>query len=170
MLKKSPAIPAGLIAAATLIAAVLAGVQPATAAAASPVFVPCSTTALASAMTGAVGGETIRLAVGCNYVLTAALPPVSASLTVEGRGATLERSTAPGTPPFGLLNIGTGDADLSVSGLTFRNGDGGAINMTGGTTEPLSNTLTVAHSTFAGNTGGGINLGSNNAPPGWPRP
>ena len=112
-------------------------------------------------LAGAAGGETIRLAVGCDYVLTAALPPVSASLTIQGRGATLERSTAPGTPGFGLLSVSTGDADLSVSGLTFRNGDG-AINMTGGTTEPLSDTLTVTRSAFTGNTGGAINVGGNN--------
>jgi predicted outer membrane repeat protein len=159
MLRRFPGVPAGVIAAATLMAAGLAGTQPALAAAASPVFVPCSTRALASAMAGAGGGETIRLTAFCDYVLTAALPPVAASLTIEGRGATLKRSTAAGTPAFSLLSVSTGDADLTVSGLTFRNGNGGAINMTGGTTEPLTNNLTVTRSTFAGNTGGAINLG-----------
>jgi hypothetical protein len=86
MLSKFLAVPAGVIVTATLTAAGLAGVQPALAATASRVSVPCSTGALASAMSGAASGETIRLAAGCDYVLTAALPPVSASLTIEGRG------------------------------------------------------------------------------------
>ena len=164
MLRKFPAGPAGVMAAATLMAAGLAGAQPALAASTSPVFVPCSTGALASAMAGAATGETIRLAAFCDYVLTAALPAITASLTIEGRGATLKRSTAAGTPDFSLLSVSTGDADLTVSGLTLRNGNGngGAINMTGGSnTEPLANTLEVTRSTFSGNTGGAINLGGN---------
>src|ERR1700685_3740322 len=72
-----PLMPSAVIVAATLMPA---GMQPALAAAASPVSVPCSTTALASAMTGAVGGETIRLAAGCDYVLpTARAAPASPS-------------------------------------------------------------------------------------------
>ena len=125
-----PGVPALGVAATVLMTAGAGGVQPALATAGPTAFLPCSTTALASALTGAAGGETIILAAGCHYVLTAALPPVSASLTIEGRGATLERSTAAGTPGFSLLSVSTGDADLSVSGLTFRNGDGG-INITG---------------------------------------
>jgi predicted outer membrane repeat protein len=149
-----PLILAAVIAA---VAAMTDGVQPAPAAAASPVSVPCSTTALASAMTAAVGGETIRLTASCDYVLTAALPPVSASLTIAGRGATLERSTAPGTPDFALLDVSTGNADLSVSSLTFRNGGVGAIDITG--REQLNNNVTVTRSIFTGNTGGALNLG-----------
>ena len=156
MPSRFPLIPAAVIAAATAMAA---GVQPALAAAASPVSVPCSTTALASAMTSAASGETIRLAAGCDYVLTAALPPVSASLTIQGRGATLERSTAPGTPEFAILTVNT--ADLSVSNLTFSNGYGGAIDMNETTDQNPSptNSITVTHATFTGNTGGAINLG-----------
>ncbi len=157
MPSRFPLIPVAASVAAMLMAAGLAGAQPATAAAASPVFVPCSPAALASAMTGAASGETIRLAAGCDYVLAAALPPVSASLTIEGRGATLERSTATGTPGFSLLDISTGTADLSVSDLTFRNGDGGAISIPG--YELLSNDVAVTRSTFTGNSGGAINLG-----------
>ena len=60
MLRKFPAVPAGVMAAATLMAAGLAGAQQALAAAASSVLVPCSTTALASALDGTVARETIR--------------------------------------------------------------------------------------------------------------
>jgi predicted outer membrane repeat protein len=156
MLIKFPKVPAGVLAVAMLMAAGWAGVQPALAVAASPVSVPCSTTALSAALTGAVSGETIRLAAGCDYVLTAALPPVTVTLTIAGRGATLERSTAAGTPAFALLDVTTGDADLAVSNLTFSNGDG-AINMNG--FEPSADTLTVTRSTFTGNTGGALNVG-----------
>jgi predicted outer membrane repeat protein len=154
ILRKFSLIPAAVVSAAAL---TTAGLQPALAVAASPVSVSCSPAALASAMGGAAGGETIRLAAGCDYVLTAALPPVSASLTIKGRGATLERSTAPGTPGFSLLDISTGNADLSVSDLTFRNGDGGAISIPG--YELLNNDVAVTHSTFTGNSGGAIDLG-----------
>jgi predicted outer membrane repeat protein len=159
MLRRFPAVPAGVIAAATL----MAGTQPAAAAAASPVSVPCSTTALASALAGAAGGETIRLAAGCDYVLTAALPPISTKLTIQGRGATLERSTAARTPGFAILTVNEGD--LSVSNLTVRNGEGG-IDFDETTNRNQTNNITVTRSTFTGNAGGGINLGGPDSSPG----
>ena len=152
MLRRFPVVPAGVIAAATL----MAGTQPAAAAAAFRVSVPCSTTALASALAGAVGGETIRLATGCDYVLTAALPPISTKLTIQGQGATLERSTAARTPGFAILTVNT--AGLSVSNLTIRNGDGG-IDFDETSNQNQTNNITVTRSTFTGNAGGGINLG-----------
>ena len=155
MLRKFPALPAGVMTAATLMAGGAAGVQPALAAAAYPVLVPCSTMALASALTGAVAGETIRLAAGCDYVLTTALPPVSTDLTIQGRGATLKRSTTRGIPGFAILTVN--EADLSVSNLTFRNGDGG-IDVNEKIYQNQTNNITIARSTFTGNTGG-INLG-----------
>ena len=73
----------------------------------------------ASAMTSATAGETLRLARSCQYVLTAALPEVSQDLTIEGNGATLERSTAAGTPDFAII---------TVTGGAFTGNAGGAIN------------------------------------------
>jgi predicted outer membrane repeat protein len=156
MLRKFPAVPAGVIAATTLMAA-LAGPQAVAADTASPVPVPCSTAALASALAAPVGGETIRLAAGCDYVLTTALPPISTDLTIKGRGATLERSTAARTPGFAILTVNEGD--LSVSNLNVRNGVGG-IDFD--KTTDQTNNITVTRSTFTGNAGG-INLGGPDA-------
>jgi hypothetical protein len=80
-------------AAGTIAACALAA--PATAAPAV-VNVPCKPAALGAAITGAVSGETLALAASCHYVLTAAPPPVTVSLTIQGNNATLQRSTAAG--------------------------------------------------------------------------
>ena len=61
MLGKFLAVPARVITTAAFTAAALAGVQPALAVGASPVFVLCSTSALASVMSGVVSGDMIRL-------------------------------------------------------------------------------------------------------------
>ncbi len=140
-------------AAGTVAACALAA--PATAAPAV-VHVPCKPAALSTAITGAVSGETLALAASCHYALTAALPPVTVSLTIQGNNATLQRSTAASTPAFAILTVTGSNADVSVSRLTFRNGSGGAI------TVPFTETpgtLTVTDDTFTGNTGGAINNG-----------
>jgi len=114
--------------------------------------VPCRATALAAAITGAVSGETLSLARGCTYELTAALPAVHASLAIRGNGAAIERSFAAGTPDFSLLLLLSGTKTLAVSNLSFRNGDdptvGGAIDNFQGSA------VTVDGGTFAGNTAG----------------
>lgn len=107
-------------------AAVAAGVgaaQPALAV--TEVAVPCSATALASAISGATSGETLNLATGCTYMLTEALPVVHVSLTLQATGTftTIERSSANGTPTFRLLEVDSG-AHLTVDNVNFRNGSG----------------------------------------------
>jgi hypothetical protein len=72
------------------------------------------------AVAHAASGETIRLAASCQYVLTAALPAINGNLSIEGSGATLERSDTAGTPDFSILTVNS--ADISVSNLNFRNG------------------------------------------------
>jgi predicted outer membrane repeat protein len=144
-------------AAGTIAACALAA--PATAAPAV-VNVPCNPAALSTAITGAISGETLALAASCHYVLTAALPPVAVSLTLQGNNATLERSTAASTPAFSILTVtgpqaGPGATDVSISNLTFRNGSGGAIVFSG---QNASGTLTVTDDTFTHNTGGAINM------------
>jgi hypothetical protein len=97
--------PATIMAAALSVTA--AGVtSPAMASTAAAVAVPCSATALAAALAGAASGQTLLLARSCRYVLTAALPAVSQDLTVEGDGATLERSYAPATPAHRAAQAG----------------------------------------------------------------
>jgi predicted outer membrane repeat protein len=113
----------------TLVAAV--GLWPAQAAYAAPaaaVRVPCSTTALASAIGSATSGETLTLAFHCTYRLTAGLPAVTQNLTITGNHATLLRSTAPATPAFTILPVNGGT--LALSNLNFTNGNG-AISITG---------------------------------------
>ena len=85
--------------------------------------------------------DTITLAAGMTFTLTAVdnttngatgLPTVAASgggLTLDGNGATLERSAAQGTSAFRLLAVAP-DASLTLKGLTLQGGlasRGGAI-------------------------------------------
>jgi hypothetical protein len=117
------------------------------------VRVPCSSVALATAITAATSNETLRLAASCRYVLTTALPAIGENLTIAGNGATLERSTAAGTPPFAILTAAAGN--LAVSRLSFRNGSGGAISYQSGSS--ASGSIVVTGGTFTGNSGGAIN-------------
>src|SRR5204863_426442 len=79
------------------------------------------------------------------------------TLVIHGNGATLERSTAGGTPPFRIFQIGAG-ADVTISALTIRNGI--ANFSVGGGIFNNHATLTVSNSTISGNSatvnGGGI--------------
>jgi hypothetical protein len=127
--------------------------QPALAAPALTASVPCSPVALAAAITGAASNETLRLAVSCRYVLTAALPAINANLTIRGNGATLQRSTAAGIPRFAILTVASGN--LAVSQLSFRNANGGAISYE--STSAAGHNIAVTGGIFAGNAGGAIN-------------
>jgi predicted outer membrane repeat protein len=129
---------------AAVIAAGAGGAATAQAAqAAQAVAVPCSTQALVSALAGASSGATLSLAAGCVYNLTAALPQVSADLSITGNRATLQRSYAAGTPAFTILTV-AGSGILTVSDLNFRHG-GGAIAVID------QGQLTVNGGTFTGN-------------------
>jgi predicted outer membrane repeat protein len=133
----------GVVAAATISAAGLVGLVPVQAARAGTVRVPCSVRALVLAMTSSSDGEVLNLASNCTYLLTKGLPVISTDLVVLGNGATLSRAYEPGTPAFVLLSSDA--AFLTISRLSFRNGDG-AITMDGGQ-------LTVNGGTFTRNTG-----------------
>jgi len=128
---------AGAITAAGLGCAQVAQAAPAV------VHVPCSARTLAADIASASSGEELSLAPSCVYRLTAGLPVVSQDLTILGNRATLERSYAPATPAFTILQADAGA--LTVSKLNFRHGNG-AIAVTGAAT------LTVNGGTFAGNT------------------
>ena len=75
--------------------------------------VPCSAAALINSMNSASSGETLSLASGCVYRLTAGLPVVSEDLVIVGNGATLERSLLPGTPAFTILEVDVGTVAIS---------------------------------------------------------
>jgi hypothetical protein len=132
-----------IVAVAGVVTVVAGGVMPAVAEAATATKVSCSTPALVSAVSGAASGATLSLAKGCTYVLTAALPAVAQDLTIDGNGATLQRSTAAGTAVFTILTI-TADT-VVLNQLNFKNGNG-AI-----TVDNIAQ-LSVTGGVFSGNT------------------
>lgn len=111
------------------------------------------------------GPDTVSLPNGGDFVLTAphnsqngptGLPVITSSMTIEGHGATIRRSTATGTPDFRILDVDAG-ATLTIRDTTIRDGrayqyyDGGGILSRGN--------LIIENSTIAGNSGeegGGI--------------
>jgi CSLREA domain-containing protein len=110
--------------------------------------------------------DTIELATNGTYTLTAVnngtngLPVIGSDtahkLVIHGNGATLQRSTAGGTPAFRIFYIGTG-ADVAISGLKITNGS--ASGDLGGGIYNDHAMLTVTNSTVSGNSagfGGGI--------------
>ena len=105
--------------------------------------------------------DTINLASGGTYTLTAAhntgyygpngLPGISTPITINGNGATIQRSSVVGTPDFRIFIVGSAPAYLTLDGVTIRGGtapswSGGALLNTGG--------ALVRSSTLAENTGG----------------
>ncbi len=127
----------------------------------------CSLRAALDAV-NAAGGGVIRLAAGSVHSLTgiaavngleggSGLPSVSADVTIEGNGAIVERSVAPGTPKFRIFHVAP-QGRLTLRDLSVRNGltdsytDGGGLWNTG--------TLVLERVTVTGNVagddGGGI--------------
>lgn len=114
------------------------------------------------------GADTIVLAAGATYTLDTAsstsgpdgLPPISSTVTIAGNGATITRSTAPGTPAFRLTDVQSGGS-LTLSDLAVSNFDSPGSNGAPGQGGAIYNlgTLTVAKSTISGNRaepGGGV--------------
>ncbi|MFD3587123.1 hypothetical protein [Streptomyces sp. NPDC058683] len=97
--------------------------------------VPCSTTALTTAIDAASPGETLSLAPACTYHLTSAftsgegLPTIAQRLTIRGNGATIVRD-GNGTAQFRIFHVVSGGnlrlEDLAVRGGSVS-GDGGGI-------------------------------------------
>ncbi len=124
----------------------------------SQVCVGCSTDCAA----GTAGSDTITLPMNGTITLTTAhnnfygpngLPPISSPIIIEGNGATIQRSSAGGTPNFRIFYVSGGSPDvynaagsLELRNVTLRNGreQGG----TGGNS-----------ATGAGGGGGGAGLG-----------
>src|SRR6266478_4558035 len=112
--------------------------------------------------------DTIELATNSTYTLTVinndtnGLPVIGSDgghkLVIHGNGATLQRSTAGGTPAFRIFQIGTG-ADVTIDRLTIMNGNQKLTGGEGGGIDNFHATLTITNSTLSGNsatTGGGI--------------
>ena len=112
--------------------------------------------------------DTIELATNSTYTLTVinndtnGLPVIGSDgghkLVIHGNGATLQRSTAGGTPAFRIFQIGTG-AGVTIDRLTIMNGNQNVSGGEGGGIDNNHATLTITNSTLSGNsatTGGGI--------------
>jgi hypothetical protein len=151
MVRKLARTVAGIVAGGAIVAAGPGAAQAAQSPAAV-VAVTCSASALTGAMNAVTSGETLSLASGCVYALANGLPVVTVDLVIDGNGATLQGISAPGTPPV-LLQLNTGN--VTINGLNFRDGGGGAILLNGYD----FNSLTVNGGTFTDNTTGASGSG-----------
>jgi hypothetical protein len=116
------------------------------------------------------GPDTISLASNGTYTLTAVnnssqfgigtgLPVITAAnLTINGNGATIQRSSAPETPGFDIFLINSGTTNLNDMTIT----GGSSASYGGGVLLAGSGTLNLTDSTVSGNTayyeGGGLAL------------
>ena len=125
--------------------------------------VPCSATALASAISHAAAGDTLSLAPGCTY-RRADLPVVNGDLAITGNGATLKEGSGlevdSGTLTVTNLNFRKSRivehrlGHLAVNGGTFTGNtadNGGAIDVDA----PADGSFTVTGATFIRNTATG---------------
>jgi hypothetical protein len=135
----------------TVCALAVVGLVTAQAAFATPsprVSVPCSASTLVSDINGdTTSGQTFLLAHRCTYVLTTGdALTIPSNLTVEGDGATIERSSL--AADFSLITVPT-DVDLVLDDVNLANGyaydsNGGAIYNEG--------SVTLNGGTLSGNT------------------
>ncbi len=193
----SSCAPAGKLAAAVaaLTAALIAG-SPGDAFGTTFAAACSGTTGSASSLISAIasansttGANTVQLGEGCAYTLTAVnnswygpdgLPPITSSITIEGDGSTIQRSSAMGTPTFRLFYVAADPAnpntfdyivpagsssgggqltlrDLTLSGGFAKGGDshgGGGGGGFGGAIFSLG-IVVIEDSTLTGNTAEG---------------
>lgn len=138
--------------------------SPAFARANATVQVPCRVGSLVAAIDDATDSDTLNLAPACRYVLSAELPDVTASITIDGDNATLQRSRAADTADFSDLTVkGIGNfLNVTINDLNFGNGD----SFFGGGLDNFFGSVTINGGTFAGNTaveGGAIHNDIGNA-------
>jgi hypothetical protein len=110
----------------------------------------------------ASGGSTINLAPHGNYILTAVadsspdyqssgaagLPYIRSQITINGNGATIQRSTASGTPDFVVFEVSGVNATLTLNAATITGGSFGGLHMAYGNAVLQGSTVTQ-------NSGGG---------------
>ena len=135
-------------------------------ASAATTTVPCNTSSLITDIADAASGDTLNLATGCTYTLSTVnnstdgptgLPVIAITLTLNGNGATIARSTASGTPDFRIFDVAANIGNLTINGLTITNGIANSSGYGGGIYS--QGTLTVNNSTISANNafqGGGI--------------
>ena len=111
------------------------------------------------------GADTINLAAGGTYTLTAVdninngesgLPAITSEITINGNGATIQRSSGVGTPSFRVLYVaGPNAGNLILNRVTIRGGN----SLNGGGIFCSAGTVTLAESTVSdnyGQSGGGV--------------
>ncbi len=137
-------------------------------AAAQPVFVPCSATALGTAITAAnaAGSGALLLSPGCTYSITSpanksedGLPQITGDIHIVGSGAVITRD-ASSTAAFRLFDVASG-GKLALDALTVSGGnptgDGGGISNAGTLT---LHAVQVTKNSTGGNGGGVANTGT----------
>ena len=137
------------------------GLGPAVAVQAADIDVACDTAALIAAIHAANGNgqaNTLNLAAGCTYFLTAVdnnadgpngLPSIASEIAINGNGAMIARSDVGGTPEFRILHVDHPSGDVTLNDLTVRNGNLSADP--GGGIYSLGAVLTLIDSTITGN-------------------
>ena len=145
------------------IVALLASAIMAVPAQAATLNVGCQDSELLGAITMAnsqAGADTLQLAAGCTYTLTAAnnnwygpngLPPISSTITIEGNGATIQRDPSLATPKFRFFFVGADGARPATASYTSP----GAGNLTLRELT-LSGGLAQGGSAVAGGAGAGL--------------
>ncbi|MEU5094507.1 hypothetical protein [Streptomyces sp. NPDC020996] len=148
--RRSSALAAQALCTAAL-ATVLASATPASA----QTTVACSESALSTAIANAnsTGDDTLLLAPGCVYPLTAPLPTITGNLVIDGNHSTITRSSA---AHFGILRVGSG-GNLTIHDVALTNGDapdfGGGIANYGRLTV-IRSIIRDNHANFSGGIGG----------------
>lgn len=145
-------------------ALILAGMPVTAAHARQVVYVPCSTTALVSAINTAntAGSGTLELASGCDYVLTTAagsgrgpdgLPLITGDLSIIG-GTSTRIVRPPTAALFRILEVSAG-AELTLRNVFVLGGKTDAMvatNDTGGGILNSRGIVVLSHTTISGNT------------------
>lgn len=106
------------------------------------------------------GADTINLAPGGTYTLTVVdnpgngLPIIFSQITINGNGATIQRSSAVGTPDFRIIQVtGPNAGDLTLNGVTITGGH--LVGNSGGGIYNNSGTLKLISTLVTGNAGDG---------------
>jgi hypothetical protein len=133
-------------------------------ASATTTAVGCATSSLIADINAAASGDTLVLSAACTYTLTTAnntslgdsgLPVISNTLTINGNGATITRSSA--AADFDIVNVDN-TGNLTLNDLTISNGHGNSSDPSGGILN--RGNLTINNSRISGNSsvliGGGV--------------
>ena len=127
--------------------------------------VACDPAALVNAISGATAGDTLDLAAGCTYTLSAVnnttggangLPVISIALTINGNGAIITRGA--GAPDFRIFYVGA-TGNLTLENVTISYGRAVGAAGSAGSTGSLNNPGAAGGGGGNGQGGGIYNAG-----------